>query len=113
MISSEIINNECIFKIDTDIYNDTVIDKVLYWYSADYVIYRKKDTDSSVETIILEAKTSSSEKQIYNLIADFNEKLVDYKNRQRALEETKTLRELFFAKAFSNNDNFIVFDFNE
>ena len=29
-------------EIDTDIYPDVVIDKVLYWFSADYIILRKK-----------------------------------------------------------------------
>ncbi len=113
MISSEINHDECILRIDTDIYNDAVIDKVLYWYSADYVIYRKKETDSSVETITMRAKASTTNSPTSDLVADFSEKLIDYKNRQRVLDETRNLRELFFAKAFANNDDFVVFDFND
>ena len=30
-------------EIDTDIYPDVVIDKVLYWFSADYIIPRPFD----------------------------------------------------------------------
>lgn len=100
-------------EIDTNIYPDVVIDKVLYWYAVDYIILRKKVTDSSIEQVTFRSKDSSSEIDWTNVIAELSQKLIDYKNRKAVQDETSNLRELFFAKAFANNDDFIEFDFKD
>ena len=99
-------------EIDTDIYPDVVIDKVLYWFSADYIILRKKVAQSSTEQITLKSKDSSSEIDWTSVIAELSQKLIDYKNRKVVQDETSNLRELFFAKAFANNDDFVEFDYD-
>lgn len=35
-------NEECEFKVDTNIYSDAVVSKVLYWLSSDFIISRKQ-----------------------------------------------------------------------
>lgn len=100
-------------EIDTNIYPDVVIDKVLYWCSVDYIILRKKVTDSSIEQVTFRSKDSSSEIDWTNVIAELSQKLIDYKNRKAVQDETSNLRELFFAKAFANNDDFVEFDFKD
>lgn len=47
------------------------------------------------------------------LVFDLSDKFIDYKNRQIILEETRNLRELYFAKAFANSDSFVEFNFND
>ena len=100
-------------EIDTDIYPDVVIDKVLYWFSVDYIILRKKVAQSSTEQITLQSKDSSSEIDWTSVIAELSQKLIDFKNRKVVQDETSNLRELFFAKAFANNDDFVEFDFKD
>ena len=100
-------------EIDTNIYPDVVIDKVLYWYSVDYIILRKKVIDSAIEQVTFRSKDSFSEIDWTNVIAELSQKLIDYKNRKVVQDETSNLRELFFAKAFANNDDFVEFDFKD
>ena len=56
-----------------------------------------EDTDVSLETI--------KEK----LSTDF----IDYKNRHTIFKETSNLRDILFAKAFANRDDFVEFKFKE
>lgn len=105
--------NALMIEIDTNIYPGVVIDKVLYWCSADYIILRKKIADSSIEQVTFRSKDSSSEIDWTKVIAELSQKLIDYKNRKVVQDETSNLRELFFAKAFANNDNFVEFDFQD
>ena len=105
--------NALMIEIDTNIYPDVVIDKVLYWYSSGYIILRKKVADSSIEQVTLRRKDSTSEIVWASVIADLSQKLVDYKNRKVVQDETNNLSELFFAKAFANNDDFVEFDFKD
>ena len=105
--------NALMIEIDTNIYPDVVIDKVLYWYSSGYIILRKKVADTSIEQVTLRRKDSTSEIIWASVIADLSQKLVDYKNRKVVQDETNNLRELFFAKAFANNDDFVEFDFKD
>lgn len=100
-------------EVDTAIYPETVIDKVLYWYSSEYIVYRKKLESSSIEGITLVHK---QEKPIINwdtVISELSDKFIDYKNRAIILSETGNLRELFFAKAFANSDDFVEFEFKD
>lgn len=105
--------NALMIEIDTNIYPNVVIDKVLYWYSADYIILRKKLADLPIEQVTFRQKDSTSEIVWTSVIADLSQKLVDYKNRKVVHDETSNLRELFFAKAFANNDDFVEFDFKD
>lgn len=100
-------------NVDTSIYDDWVIEKVLYWWTAEYVITRRNTTNSRIQVITLEAKpgceTSSFQKIKEKLSADF----IDYKNRQTIAKETANIRDLLFAKAFANNDDFVEFTFKD
>lgn len=113
MINSKVENNTLIIEVDTSIFNEDVICKTLYWYASNFLIYRCRGTDVNIQIIKFKQKKDILNYNWDSLITDLSDKFIDYKNRQIILEETKNLRELFFAKAFANNDNFVEFKFNE
>jgi His-Xaa-Ser system protein HxsD len=91
--------------VDTQIYDDTVISKAIYWHTANFVIHRV--VNKNFETITFQAKESSiSENERENVLAKFNQDLNDYKLRQIISQETKDIRTILYVKAFANNDDF-------
>lgn len=88
-------------EIDLKIYDLKVIKKCLYWYLKDYDIEYKLKTDSILEIQM---------KPLNSLTIDFvelnhkiNQDLHDFSLRQIVIEETKNIRDLIVAKAFSND----------
>lgn len=102
-----------VITVDTSIYDDAVIDKVLYWLTGDYVIYRKAIPDTSLQEITLEPKNGFSGIPIGILKEKLSDRFIDFKNRQRVIAETQNLRDLLFAKAFANSNDFVEFTFPE
>lgn len=98
--------------VDTSIYDDWVIDKVLYWLSADYLIFRKNDEVVHQQTITLSPKGDTSI-DFTSLEERLSKDFIDYKNRQTIARETSNIRDLLFAKAFANNDDFVEFSFKD
>lgn len=106
-------NNTLILTIDSSIYDEKVISKVLYWYAADFIICRNTKEPETSEIVKLRPKKDNIAVNWQNVISDISDKFIDYRNRQIILEETNCLRELLFAKAFANNDDFVEFDFKD
>ena len=102
--------NAFCFTIDTSIFRESVIRKVLYWYSELFNIYWTKK-DNSVHEVILELKPNASNSYTFEYVTNkFNQDLIDYKNRDLIMSETKDIRNILYVKAFANNDDFE--DFN-
>ncbi len=98
------------FTIDTSIFGESVITKVLYWYTEFFDIYWSKKSDS-VHEVILKLKPNTSKSYTFEYVASkFNQDLIDYKNRDLIMHETKDIRNILYVKAFANNDDFE--DFN-
>ena len=93
--------------VDTTIYDDWVIEKVLYWLTTDYVITRKSSSDYKFQIITLVLKQGHKAIDFQVLKERMSDGFIDYKNRQTISLETSNLRDLLFAKAFANNDDFI------
>ena len=100
-------------EVDTSIYNDVVIDKVLYWLTEDYIIFRKTTPGTSYQVITLEPKNGFSGVPFDELKKKLSDRFIDFKNRQQVIAETQNLRDLLFAKAFANSDDFVEFTFLE
>ncbi len=111
MIKSEVKSeNKFCFTIDTDIFGECIITKALYWYTESFIIYWNKISDSICE-ITLELKPSVNSPYTFEQITSkFNQDLIDYKNRDLIIHETKDIRNILYVKAFANNDDFE--DFN-
>ena len=99
--------------VDTSIYDDWVIEKVLYWWAAEYIITRKNTENSRIQVITLDAKPGCKTRSIQEIKEKLSTDFIDYKNRQTISKETANIRDLLFAKAFANNDDFVEFTFKD
>ncbi|MBX9188555.1 His-Xaa-Ser system protein HxsD [Bacteroides sp. K03] len=111
MINAELKSEDIFyFTIDTSIFSESVITKALYWYTEYFDIYWSKKSDS-VHEIILKLKPNTNKSYTFEYVASkFNQDLIDYKNRDLIMHETKDIRNILYVKAFANNDDFD--DFN-
>ena len=100
-------------SVDRSIYDDWVIDKVLYWWSDEYIITRNNSDDLRIQTIILTPKSTSAARDANLVIKKISNDFIDYKNRQTIAKETANIRDLLFAKAFANSDDFVEFTFQD
>lgn len=84
-------------QIDRNIYSDSCISKVVYWFSDQYTIERR--IEGEIEILAIErVKDESSFKSL------FFEKLNDFKLREIINIETKDIRTILYAKAFGDFD---------
>ncbi|WP_455638525.1 His-Xaa-Ser system protein HxsD [Parabacteroides sp.] len=111
MINAELKSeNIFCFTIDASIFSENVITKALYWYTEFYDIYWSKKNDN-VHEVILKLKPNTNKSYPFEYVASkFNQDLIDYKNRDLIMHETKDIRNILYVKAFANNDDFE--DFN-
>ncbi len=96
--------------IDRRIFNDVAISKTVYCLSGDYVFRRKLDGD--IEHIIVTPKYDNH-KTDKDIEFEFLDKLNDYKLRGIIAEETREIRTILYAKAFSDDDDLSVNDLFE
>lgn len=97
--------------VDTSIYDNWVIDKVLYWFSNDYIITRKNDDLNHMQEIKMSLKPGHSQLAFCDVRNRLSNDFIDFKNRQTIAKETSNIRDLLFAKAFANSDDFVEFTF--
>lgn len=109
----QLLNGDIEIHVDTSIYDDWVIDKVLYWLSADYLIFRKDDAEKHIQTIILSLKQGKLSRDFLSIKERLSNDFIDFKNRQTISRETANIRDLLFAKAFANSDDFVEFTFKD
>lgn len=96
--------NKLCFFINNELYNETVIFKVLYWLSNIYII--STDKNEKYTEITLEKEGAYTLEEIQNINLKISRDLIDYKVRDIVNSETKNIRELLLIKAFANNDEF-------
>ncbi|RXP46857.1 His-Xaa-Ser system protein HxsD [Lutibacter sp. HS1-25] len=87
--------------VDSSIYNMDIIFKCFYWYGKLFSIEICKKEDF-VE-ILIEKKEGIIDEVMFNkLRLKIKQDLIDFKTRDIVTKETKSVRELIIAKAFSN-----------
>lgn len=106
-------NGDIVLLVDTSIYDNWVIDKVLYWFSNDYIITRKNDDLNYIQEIKLSLKPGHNQLGFNAVKERLSNDFIDYKNRQTIAKETANIRDLLFAKAFANSDDFVEFTFQD
>lgn len=84
-------------NIDRNIFSDSCISTVIYWFSGQYTIQRS--LQESIETLTID--NVSDEKQFR---LEFFQKLNDYKLREQIDKETKDIKTILYAKAFGEFD---------
>jgi His-Xaa-Ser system protein HxsD len=102
-----ILNTDCLtVEVDTTQYSDSIISRICYWLSSDYIVTRQT-SDESRCLIIIKPKDGALHESNYNELAQkINRDLNDYKLREIIHEETKDIRNILYIKAFANNDDF-------
>lgn len=94
-----------VISVDLNVYNETVITKVLYGWSNDYQIsWQNKEMSAEIRFQTQDGKFSNSE--IEQVKSKLSKDFIDFKTRDIVYRETKAIRELLLVKAFANNDEF-------
>ena len=83
--------------IDRNIFSDSCISTVVYWFSNQYTIQRS--LQESIETLTID--NVSDEKQFR---LEFFQKLNDYKLREQIDKDTRDIKTILYAKAFGEFD---------
>lgn len=96
-------DNKISFRLDSRIFSKNGVMKCLYWYSNDFQIdlQIKDEFYYKIELISNNDSSSNSLKKIGKKI---NQEFIDYNLRDIVKNETKVIRELIIAKAFSNGE---------
>lgn len=97
-------------KIDRNIFDDAAISKTIYWMSGDFSFQRRLEGEIESITITAKPGTDMTDQEIE---LEFLDKLNDYKLRGIIAKETKDIRTILYAKAFSDDDNLSEKDLNE
>ncbi len=100
----EVRDGRVVCTIPLALYNVDVLHKCFYWYAADYGV----DIDiSQTEWAVVSLWPKSSKlTSATELESRIRTDLVDFKTRDIIANETKTIRELLIAKAFSSSDEY-------
>lgn len=89
-------------SIDRRIYSDSVISKVIYWLSGDYIIVRDI-LDDNTESLSIKAVDANVAEETLKakLMQTFN----DFKLRQIVADETRDIKTILYAKAFAEDED--------
>lgn len=89
--------------LDSSIYNKDGIIKCLYWYSSKFNTDIKL-IDDSIYKILIIPKSEFKGIKLEEIYEDLLQDFLDFNLRQIVNTETKSIRELLIAKAFSNGE---------
>ena len=102
-----------VLSVDLSVYDERIVDKVLYRWSGDYTITRMNRPGTSLQTIALTPTVPISPEKFKSIERKLSADFIDYKNRAIIESETRDLRSILYAKAFANSDDFVEFEFGE
>jgi len=88
--------------VESEIYGSDIIHKCFYWYTKNYSIDISQKLDK-IEVLIGGISLNENKEE---LVTKIKRDVIDFKTRDIISKETKNIRELLIAKAFSNNDEF-------
>lgn len=98
--------NKICFVIDTSIYNENVISKVLYWLIDLFFIERKNINNDNQQILLEKKKGLISETDFVQIREKLSQDFIDFKTRDIVNRETQNIRDILYVKAFANNDDF-------
>lgn len=110
MVNITLTDSNTVIVVDTTIYNDKVISKVLYWYADDFIITRE-NIAADRQKIVFTAKNNFTPEKSEIIKSRLSRDFVDYKTREIIQQETQDIRNILYVKAFANCDDFVEFDF--
>lgn len=102
----QISNTKIRFYVDSSIYNDSVISKVLYWLIDAFYVERKSTNDAQQQITLEKKQGEISTEELTPLKIKLNQDFIDFKTRDIINRETQNIRDILYIKAFANNDEF-------
>ena len=91
-------------SIDSKLYSIDAIKKCLYWYTDNYSVEIKQDGDHI--TILLDLINKDLEVDKDDIVKTLKNDLIDFQVRDIVTKESKNVRDLLIAKAFSTTDEY-------
>lgn len=105
MRENKIIEGKIVLELDSNVYSREVIFKCLYWYSATFRVNVELVEGLTFEVALRPLPVISMEiDDLENYLYRIERDLVDYNLREIVDSETRNIRDLIVAKAFSNHD---------
>jgi His-Xaa-Ser system protein HxsD len=91
-------------NIDSKLYSDSIVTKSLYWLTDKYI--PEVSLNGQFYNIIISRIDNNqfTEEQKKEVINKLKSNLIDFKLREQIDKETKNIRELIIAKAFSHGE---------
>ncbi len=97
--------NELVVFADTALYSKDSIFKCLYWYGGKYQTKLTMEHESLIKIRVKPLQGDSlSEDSLQKLLEKLERDLIDFNLRDIVTKETKNIRDLLTAKAFSNGE---------
>lgn len=98
-------NRTLCISIDANLYEEAIVYKCFYWYGGAYSTTIEKAKQKYAVTV-KKKDHDISDTEVEMLVAKIKNDLIDYKTRQIIQTETKNIKEILIAKAFSKLDEF-------
>lgn len=98
MKSFEVIDNKAQISIDIKCYSESVVSKVLYWLSKDFIV--SEHNKDSIRYVQLES--TSTECDWSKIKSEISTMLIDFRMRENIEKQTKDIRTILYLKAFAN-----------
>lgn len=98
------------FHVDSSIFSEEVIAKTLYWCPELFIVQWRKNADNTHHITLTYKPEVETRSSLEDIASKLSQNLLDYKNREIILKETRNIRDILYIKAFANNDDFE--DFN-
>jgi His-Xaa-Ser system protein HxsD len=92
-------------EIDLNIYNTEVLHKCFYWYLDKFSVEINLDNPKSGIIKLFPKSITIGKIDINQLSHKIRNDLIDFNLRDIVTKETKNIRELIIARAFSESDN--------
>ena len=92
-------------ELDAKCYTLDAIKKCLYWYSDNFT-FDLSNNDNTITITISNIDSKNSNEITDDLISELKSDLIDYEVRNIVNKETKMVKELLIAKAFSPTDRY-------
>lgn len=92
--------------LNEKLYDLEVINKAFYWYLNEYQVSISILSVGEIQILLKKRKGLISDAEIEVLTERIKRDLLDFQVRQYVNRETKTIREILIAKAFSGSDEF-------
>lgn len=106
MVVSRINESTVGVLISEKLYDLGVIHKTFYWFLKDYKVSIDKNQNNEIQVLLQKQSNPISDLEIGDLTDQIKRDLLDFQVRKLIVQETKNVRDLLVAKAFSGSDEF-------